>query len=273
MINPILLSVNDFQIRFHGVLSALGFLVFFLIIKSNLKQSKIRFTRNELLDWLIITFTYGIVGARLSYVLLNKDHYFGIHSNWYEFAFIWKGGLELTGGILFSIFALWVLNRKKKPRLNEITDQVAGPLFIVLAFARVGNFINGEVYGGKTNLILGVTYKFGPASKYFTDTPIHPISLYEAVLAILGFFVLDYIRSSNYRAGFATASAFLWFSLLKLGLGLIRKDGILLLGYDQWIYVGLFGITISLAIIFSNRLYRKLPSPLDQFPSTRKWTV
>ena len=273
MIDPVLYSFNAFQIRIFGCLVAFGLLLDYVLIRRNLREAKIRLSRDELLDWLIIVFLYGVIGGRCGYVLLHWGYYFGPSSRWYEFMAIWRGGLDLNSGLIFAFGALWLLNKDRKPYLEQITDQIVPPLFLLLALARLGNFINGEYYGRVTEEITGYTYIYGPASKLFTAELIHPLALYEVVLCLIGFLGLNVLRKGRFRNGMTTACALFWYSGMQLGAGVLREDGSQLFLMDESRLVGIVGLMISAGVIFGKRLYRKLPSPHEQFPSTRKWSV
>ncbi len=273
VINPIILTNNGLQLRYFGLLVAFGLIILFFSILFNFKKTKIRMTREEVLNRLIIVFLYGVIGARAYYVVLNYGYYFGKHAKWYEFLAIWRGGFALNGGVLLSVIAFWLLSKQLKPRLEQITDQIVPPLFIVQALAGVGSFINGESFGFPTDLAIGHVFEYGPASKLYAETSIHPVMLYEAGLSLLSFFVLSLFRNLRFREGFTTACALFCYSAIRFLVGLMRVEGLTILGQDESVMFGFFGILVSLGFIFGKRLYRKLPSPNEQFPSTRKWSV
>lgn len=271
--NPIILTIGGFQIRYFGLLLALGILILFLMLKSNLKQAKIRISREGLLDWMIVVFIYGVIGARIYYVILNFDYYFGSEATLWEIVAIWQGGIALNGGVVFSVIALQVLNRKNAAQLEKLTDQVVAPLFIVLALTKVGGWLNGESFGWQTELAVGIVYKYGPVAKHYPDIPLHPVLLYEAAICLLGFLVVNSLRKARFRNGFTTVCALFWYSMLQIFSGIFSNQELTLLGRSEPLIFGIVGASIAIGILLGGRLYRKLPSPDEQFPSTRKWSV
>jgi phosphatidylglycerol:prolipoprotein diacylglycerol transferase len=271
--DPIVFTFNGFQIRYFSVLLASGVLILFFMLRTNLRQAKIRIGKEELLDWVIIVFIYGVIGARIYYVLLNLDYYFRPEVAWYEFIAFWRGGMALNGGILFSIFALWVLGGKRNLLFERLTDQVVAPLFIVQALARIGNLLNGESFGLPTDHMVGIAYKYGPVAKHYSDTPLHPVLLYESLLCLLGFFIINILRKVRFRSGFTTICALFWYSLLQIFSGIFSTQGLTIMGRSEPVIFGFAGALVSIGILIGGRLYRKLPSPDEQFPSTRKWFV
>ena len=273
VVDPIITTINGFQVRYFGILTALGLIFIYINVRSNFKQGKFRLTRDEILNWLIVVFLCGVIGARIYYVALNAGYYFGKHSKWYEFLAIWRGGFAINGGVLLAAIALWFLSKKAKPSLEQLTDQILPSLFVLQALVGIGSFINGEAYGYPTELITGHVFKFGPASKLYAETAIHPLMLYEAGFCLFSYFVLNSFRTQRFRDGFTSACALLCYSIISFFVGSMRVEGSTILGQDESVMFGIFGMLVSLGFILGKRLYRKLPSPTEQFPSTRKWSV
>lgn len=272
-VNPIITTINGLQLRYFGILIALGLIFIYLNVRSNFRQNKIRLNKDETLNWLIIVFLYGVIGARIYYVALNTAYYFGKHSKWYEFLSIWRGGFAINGGVLFAAIALWFLSKKVKPSLEQLTDQILPSLFVLQALVGIGSFLNGETYGHPTELITGYVFQFGPASKLYAETAIHPLMLYEAGLCLISYFILNAFRMQRFRDGFVSACALLCYSIIRFFVGLMRVEGLTILGQDESVMFGFFGMLVSLGFVLGKRLYRKLPSATEQFPSTRKWSV
>ncbi|MBU3915719.1 prolipoprotein diacylglyceryl transferase, partial [bacterium] len=106
---PVFFEIGSFQIRYFGLFYAAGLTVLYLILRKSARQAGIKLSKEELLDWIVIVFFYGIVGARLYYVLINIEYYTRNDVPWYEFLFIWHGGMSLNGGLITAPCALWLM--------------------------------------------------------------------------------------------------------------------------------------------------------------------
>ena len=143
MIDPILLKVGIFEIRWYGLLYALAFLVgYFILLKLaprfNIKKEHIE----DYIPWIIIA---DIVGARLFEVIFYDPVYY--FSNPLKILAVWEGGLASHGAIIAIILATIYFCRKRKLSFYNFTDAVAIPVALGAAFIRLGNFINSELIG------------------------------------------------------------------------------------------------------------------------------
>ena len=259
MINPVFISIGNFQIRYFGLLFGLGLLFLFQMIRANLKKAGIGITRDELLDWYLITFFYAIIGARIYYVLFNLKFYFKSKLPWYEFLAIWHGGLATSGGFLFAIFAIWILCSQKQIRFSAMVDQIAPPLFLIQAIIRLGNFINGEVHGLPTQKALGIVFRYGPAADHHPGVKIHPVMLYEALFCMFAFLLVDQFRRGRFEGGLTSAVYLLLFSVIRIFSVLMGVEEMMFLGIGESMVLGSGGIILSLGFIAKCRLYRKRP--------------
>jgi phosphatidylglycerol:prolipoprotein diacylglycerol transferase len=178
-----------------------------------------------------------ILGGRLGYVLFYKPFYYFAHPA--EMLAIWQGGMSFHGGFLGVLIALWLYARNRNKRWLEVTDFVAPLVPLGLAFGRLGNFINGELWGR-------VTSATAPWAVYFPQAaaedkawitafpqeaaarglaaiyervgmlPRHPSQLYESALEGLVLFALIWLYARNRRPLGAVSGLFL------IGYGIFR---------------------------------------------------
>ncbi|MBU2512528.1 prolipoprotein diacylglyceryl transferase [bacterium] len=271
--DPILISFNGFQIRYFGVLLAFGLVIMFIKVRRNFLAIRLNLTREETLDWFLITFIYGVVGARIYFVLFNLDYYFNLSMNWYEVFAIWHGGLSFHGGVIFAAFSFWSLCRNRKIPFGVASDQVVAPILIVQAFACIGSFVNGELLGTPTNSRLGIIFEYGPAAELYPNIRVHPAWIYCALLYLVGFLFIDIMSKGRLKDGFATTCYLLWYSLVQLLISFVRTPGLTLFGADETLIMSIAGVVVSIGLIVGKRLYRKPPLGQKQFPSTRKWST
>ena len=271
--SPILFSVDGIQIRYFSVLYALGVVLIYIQLKGNLNRSKIRMTRDELLNLLIIVFIYGVIGARCYYVFFNLDYYFSSNENWYEFLAIWNGGLALNGGIIFSTLVLWVLCSGRKTDFGAFIDQLVAPLLLAMAVISIGRFINT----GSLDLLLNDTktlvFNNSPTKIQDFNQNYRPVELYETLMYFFGYTVMKLIGGNRFRAGFTASCGLFYYSLTRIVFSLIAHDELTILGIEESLLAGITGGILAMIFLFAGRLYRKPPQRKEQFPSTRKWKV
>ncbi len=181
-IDPVLLSVGPLQIRWYGLMYVLGFTAAYLLVVHQAKKFEWKPILRQLDDLNLALILGVILGGRLGYVLFyNPAHYL---SHPFEIAAIWSGGMSFHGGCVGVLLAGWVYCRR-----TGLDFWTAADLFVVtvpvgLFFGRLGNFINGELYGRPTAVPWGMVFPGGG------PLPRHPSQLYEAALEGIVLFVI-----------------------------------------------------------------------------------
>lgn len=174
-LNPILLSFGPLSISWYGVMYVLGFICAYLLLKQFSKQKFLKLSIYQIETFLFYCFIGLLLGARLFYVLVyNFDYYL---QNPLEMIAIWKGirGLSFHGGLLGIIMAAIIFSWRYQVSFWNIGDASVIVAPIGLFFGRLGNFINGELYGR-----LVTSGKWGVVFKDAGPFPRHPSQLYEA---------------------------------------------------------------------------------------------
>ncbi|MBW2981575.1 prolipoprotein diacylglyceryl transferase [Candidatus Woesearchaeota archaeon] len=249
-INPILVNIGPFEIRYYGLVYVIGFLVIYLTLIYYSKKKILKLTRDEA-EWFSIYLILGVViGARLfevfgwSFVSGNPLYY--IKNPWKIFA-VWEGGMSLHGGIIGIVLAGYLYCRKKKLNVVKVADILVTPAAFVLALGRIGNFINGELVGTITNV--SWCFKF---PRY--EGCRHPVQLYAAAgRALLGGFLL-FLNKKKWKDGFL-----FWVFILLMGIGrffcdFLREDPRLFgLSFGQ--YLSLVMTIIGIVVLI--KYYRK----------------
>lgn len=147
-INPIALQLGPFSIHWYGLMYAITFLIAYFILKYHRLARKLPLNENQK-DNLLVSIILGIIlGGRLGYILFYNLNYY--LQNPLEIPAIWKGGLSFHGGLIGTIIAVAIyahLHRKEKHLFLKITDIAVLITPIGIMLGRIGNFINGELYG------------------------------------------------------------------------------------------------------------------------------
>lgn len=138
---PILFSLGKVNFYTHGLMIAIGSILGGFVIFYLAKQEKL--PTNFLFDLLVLSLFFGIIGARIAYVI----YYYYQFENWYEMLFAWYGGLVSFGGILFGFLAAGLILKRKKQNILHWFDLGIIGLLMGWAFGRIGCLLSGDVQG------------------------------------------------------------------------------------------------------------------------------
>lgn len=218
LIDPVIISFGPIAVRWYGLMYVLGFLGAYLIIskrlKKNLPQAPVELTQ-ELLLWCGIGL---LLGGRLGYVFfyqwMNLDWYL---NNRIEIIAIWHGGMSFHGGLAGAALAGFLLLKKRNLPLLPTADAVCLAAPIGLGLGRIGNFINGELYGRVTDLPWGMIFPgAGPL-------PRHPSQLYEMFLEGPVLFFLLWMLKDRVKPGQISALFLIGYSLARFSVEFVRQ--------------------------------------------------
>jgi len=215
--DPVAMAIGPLAIRWYGLMYLAAFLQFWWLGKHRiqthpqLKQGG--WTVQQLDDLLFYGVLGVVVGGRLGQVIFYEPGYYLSHP--LEIVAVWKGGMAFHGGFLGVLLAVWLYARKMQRTWLDITDFVAPLVPLGLAAGRIGNFINGELWGRVADPALPWAMVF----PYVDNLPRHPSQLYQAGLEGLSLFILLWLYSGKSRPRGAVSGAFL------LGYGCFRYLG------------------------------------------------
>jgi len=209
--DPVAIQLGPIAIRWYGLMYLVGFGIAFWLGRLRLARAKTGRITYATLDDLLFFCVLGVVlGGRLGYVFFYKPmDYF---KDPLEILAVWHGGMSFHGGFLGVLLAVWYVARKHHLRWLELTDFVAPLIPLGLAAGRLGNFINGELYGRVTDVPWGMLFRSPGAG----PLPRHPSQLYQFALEGVALFVILWIYSAKPRATGAVSGAFL------VGYGVFR---------------------------------------------------
>ena len=220
----ILINVGPITIYWYSVTMLLAVLTgIFIAMKEAKRQNKKEYIDN-LLFYLII---FGIIGARLYYVIFAFDSY---KYDLLSILKVWEGGLAIYGAIIAGLLVIVYYSRKSKNSIVETTDILVPGLIIGQAIGRWGNFFNGEAHGVETTLMFLKRLHlptFIINGMYINGTYYHPTFLYESVWCLLGFIILLIIRNkTNRKKGMVTYTYFIWYGIGRLFIEGLRTDSL-----------------------------------------------
>lgn len=173
-IDPVIFSLGPLQIRWYGLMYVVGFLIAGSLAKVLIKKGFFK-VAVEKVDSLIITMLVCMfIGARLVYVFIyNWDYY---SDNLLELLSVWKGGLSFHGALLGLLAGGFIFAKRNNISWAQTMDVTALVGCPGLFFGRVGNFMNGELYGRVTDVPWAMIFPAGG------PLPRHPSQLYEGIL-------------------------------------------------------------------------------------------
>lgn len=203
--DPIAFSVGPLSVRWYGLMYLLAFLQFFLLGRQRIRDRPEAGWTIEQLDDLLFYGVLGVIlGGRLGQVLFYEPAYF--LANPLEVLAVWKGGMSFHGGFLGVLVAMAVWARKYRQPWFAVTDFIAPLVPLGLCAGRIGNFINGELWGRPADPALPWAMIFPQAGDAL---PRHPSQLYHAALEGLALFIILWLYSRRPRPRAAVSGAFL----------------------------------------------------------------
>jgi phosphatidylglycerol---prolipoprotein diacylglyceryl transferase len=234
-IDPIIFSVGPLSVRWYGLMYLIGFAFAMWFANRQAAKANSSWTKDEVSDLLFYGMLGVILGGRIGYVLFYQFSYF-LENPLYLFR-IDQGGMSFHGGTLGVITAIGIFAWTRKKQLLAVGDFVAPLVPVGLLAGRIGNFINGELWGRTTDVPWAMVFPTGgPLAR-------HPSQLYEAFFEGLVLFIILYVFIKKPRPTGSVAGVFL------LGYGFFR----FCIEYfrEPDAHLGLYGGFISMGQILS----------------------
>ena len=206
--DPIALAIGPLALRWYGLMYIAAFVLFVLLCRRQIKQgyaSAQGITNNDVDDILFWGAIGVILGGRLGYVLFYKPAYYLAHPN--EILAVWEGGMSFHGGFLGVVIALTLWIFKTKRNWLQVADFVAPAVPTGLAAGRLGNFINGELWGRPTDPNAWWAMLFPQEGANAVAR--HPSQLYQFGLEGLALFVVVWWFASKNRPRGAVVGLFI----------------------------------------------------------------
>jgi len=214
-IDPVVLSLGPLKVHWYGLMYLLGFAAGWALGRYRASRPGSGWTA-EMVDDVVFYAVIGIIaGGRLGYMLFYG--FDQILANPLNILKVWEGGMSFHGGLLGVISALWLFARRRGLGFWQVADFLA-PLVPPGLFAgRVGNFINGELWGHPTDVPWGMRVPCEKLGQYCRglppgaewSPPLHPSQLYEAALEGLALFLILWLFSAKPRPTMAVSGMFL----------------------------------------------------------------
>lgn len=199
--NPIFLQLGPIKIHWYGVMYLLGFAFAWLLALYRANKPDSRWNKDQVADFIFYCALGVILGGRIGYMLFYD--FSGLLSEPLSLFKIWQGGMSFHGGLMGVVIALWLFARRHHKTWCEVADFAAPLVPLGLAAGRMGNFINGELWGRVTTMPWGMVF---PEAGVL---PRHPSQLYEFLFEGVLLFVILWWFSAKKQPPFAVAALFL----------------------------------------------------------------
>jgi phosphatidylglycerol:prolipoprotein diacylglycerol transferase len=246
-LDPIAFSIGPLAIRWYGLMYLIGFVLFLVLGKLRAREPWRDMSPQDVDDLLFYGMIGTIVGGRLGHVL-----FYGPLSHYLEhpldiFA-VWKGGMASHGGIIGVIVAMALFARARRKSFLRVADFVVPLVPLGLGAGRIGNFINGELWGRAADPSLPWAIIFPQAGDAMAR---HPSQIYQFLLEGVTLFLILWVYSRKPRPLGTVASLFLIFYGLLRIIGEVFREPEALYGYmplgmsaGQWLSVPMIVIGI-----------------------------
>lgn len=255
-IDPVFLSIGPLQFRWYGLMYVLSFIATYYIIRSEVTRKKLPLTKDDVADLVFYGAMGVVLGGRVGYILFyNLGFYL---TNPLKLFAVWEGGMSFHGGFLGVMLAFLFYARRKKIPYLSLIDMAALCAPVGLGLGRIGNFINGELYGRATDAPWGIIF---PGSD---GVPRHPSQLYEAFLeGVVLFLIVRFVSKITTGNGMATSAAIAGYGLFRFIVEFFRQPdaqiglfmGIFSMG--QLLSLPMFIIGISAALLLARQNARQ----------------
>ncbi len=181
-IDPVIFALGPLQVRWYGLMYVLGFCASYFLVRKQITDRHYTKLSEQFENLNLVLILSVILGGRLGYVLFYNLAYYLDHP--LQIAATWQGGMSFHGACLTLIITGWLFCRRKKLSFWKTADMYVVTIPVGLGLGRIGNFINGELYGRTTDLPWAMVFPgAGPI-------PRHPSQLYEALLEGVVLFLL-----------------------------------------------------------------------------------
>lgn len=219
-IDPVFFQIGGIQIRYYGLMYFFSFLVVYLLLLYRVKKDKVAYPKEMVEDYVTWAVIGILLGSRLGYVLFYNLEYFLAHPSEIFLPVRFSGGsaeyigisgMSYHGGLIGGMIATVLFCRRRKAGVWRFFDFVVSAAPLGYTFGRIGNFLNGELYGRVTALPWGMYF---PTAQTFELR--HPSQLYEAFFeGIILFIIVWNLRNRKIFDGFLL-------SLYLIGYGTVR---------------------------------------------------
>lgn len=255
-INPVAFKIWSLSIHWYGIMYLLGFLASWVLGIKRSKRIKGLWKSENISDMVFFGMVGVLLGGRLGYVLFYNLPFYLSHP--LSIFKVWDGGMAFHGAVIGVIIAFIIFAKKTKKNLFQVGDLILPTVPIGIGLGRIGNFINGELWGTTSSLPWAMVFPHDPS-----NLPRHPSELYEFLLEGVLLFIILWIYSAKERPRMAVSGMFLaLYGIFRFIVEFVRLPDVQLgyLAFD-WLTMGqLLSVPMILCgLFFIYRGYKRHP--------------
>lgn len=252
--DPIAIKIGPLAVHWYGLMYLVAFALVYVLGRVRIANGRGNGFSNKDLEDLIFYSVMGVVaGGRLGYVLFYKPSYYLAHP--LEIFYLWEGGMAFHGGLLGVLLVFWLFARKRGVSFFTVSDFIAPLIPLGLAAGRLGNFINGELWGRPTDVPWAMVF---PGSG--DGVARHPSQLYQMGMEGILLFIVLWVFSRHPRpTGQVSAVFLIGYGTFRFLAEFTREPdnflGLLAGGMSmgQWLSLPMIAADIALYIITAKR--------------------
>ena len=257
-IEPDLISIAGFQLKYYGLMYIIAFGLTFYLLNYRIQKKEFSIKKEQLENYFFYIIIFVLIGGRIGYVLFYNFSYFIDNPLEIFLPFSFRDGFEFTGiagmsyhGALFAAAAgTYLFAKKNSTDFFRFSDFVVSAAPLGYTFGRLGNFINGELYGRVTDMPFGMYFPMAG-----DELLRHPSQLYEAFFeGIFIFLVLWAIRNKNFPRGYFLSLYLILYGTVRFFIEFLREPDEHIGFFMSWMTIGqilcLIMISSGIVIMF-----------------------
>lgn len=227
-INPNIIDIGFFQVRYYSLMYVIAFAATYWLVLYRIKKQKYDFSRETLQEYFLWAILGVMIGGRLGYVLFYNFPYFWEHPLEIISPFhlsnegvVYTGisGMSYHGGLIGVVLMTLLFCQKNKIKVLKLTDLLSPAFPLGYTFGRIGNFINGELYGKATSVPWGMYFPLDQ-----THQLRHPSQLYEAFFeGIFLFIILWRLKERKLFDGFLSCLYLIGYGFVRFFIEFVRE--------------------------------------------------
>jgi phosphatidylglycerol---prolipoprotein diacylglyceryl transferase len=245
---PVLAQIGPVRLWYYGLAYAIGLLTIHLWMY--MRRERLGYDRDDVALFSLLFAAGVLLGGRIFDVVLYEWFYYENHLR--QVPRLWQGGMATHGVMLGAVAGTLVFCRLRNKSFLAVADEVVIPGAVLMALGRVGNHVNGEVYGSITNVAWAMEFPYAEGCR-------HPVALYDGLKNLLLVPILLGVRSIGIRRygylplGLMLGCFVLWYGLLRVFVDLFREYDSYWLGIGRGQYFNLVMAVAGLCIVVAVR--------------------
>ena len=254
--NRVAIDLGFMQIYWYSIIILVAIFAGVTIVYLEAKKQKMNL--DDFTDLFFCTVIYGLIGARIYYVLFNLSYYL---SNKLEIFQVWNGGLAIHGGIIGGLLYVIHFSKKRKYNFLKLLDMMVVGLIIAQSIGRWGNFFNQEAYGPVVSLEQlqkDMIPNFIIERMKILGQYHEPTFYYESLWNLNGFIILMTLRRfKKFEIGTLTGVYCIYYSIGRLYIESLRMDSLMLGNFKVAQIVSIILILLGTFLIIRPKIFKK----------------